>query len=121
MDVSGYSSAIATPEIIEENTDSTLTETTNLSYFFGPGNDKLQINSIQYPDSSVVARCAIFHDFLDKNDVALEMWSRAKGDSLNEGMAIGIILFFSIVIVWTIYHRIKQFRNNRRRLVKKWS
>lgn len=120
MDVSGYSSVIATPEIIDENTDTTLSETVNLSYFFGPGNDKLKINSIQYPDSSVVARCAIFHDFLDKNDTALEMWSRAKGDSLNNGMAISIVSFFSLLIIWTFYHKIRQYRNNRRRPIRKW-
>jgi spermidine/putrescine transport system substrate-binding protein len=82
MDVSGYSSAVATPEIIKAQTDTTLTETANLSYFFGPGNDKLKINSVQYPDSSVVARCVLLHDFLDKNDLILEMWTRVKGDNL---------------------------------------
>jgi spermidine/putrescine transport system substrate-binding protein len=82
MDISGYSSAVATPEIVEAQIDSSLTEKVNLSYFFGPGNDSLQINSIQYPDSSVVARCVLLHDFLDKNDKVLEMWSRVKGNSL---------------------------------------
>jgi spermidine/putrescine transport system substrate-binding protein len=83
MDVSGYSSAVATPEIIEAQSDPTLTETTNLSYFFGPGNGKLKINSVQYPDSSVVDRCVLLHDFLDKNDQVLEMWSRVKGNNVN--------------------------------------
>ena len=83
MDVSGYSSAVATPEIIEAQSDSTLTETVNLSYFFGPGNGKLKINSVQYPDSSVVERCVLLHDFLDKNDQVLEMWSRVKGNNVN--------------------------------------
>ena len=83
MDVSGYCSAVATPEIIEAQSDSTLTETVNLSYFFGPGNDKLHINPIQYPDSAVVDRCVLLHDFLDKNDQVLEMWSRVKGNNVN--------------------------------------
>jgi spermidine/putrescine transport system substrate-binding protein len=83
MDISGYSSAVATPEIIEAQIDTTLTETVNLSYFFGSGNDKLLINSVQYPDSTVVDRCVILHDFLDKNDKVLEMWSRIKGNSIN--------------------------------------
>jgi len=83
MDVSGYSSAVATPEIIEAQSDSTLTETVNLSYFFGAGNGKLHINSVQYPDSSVVERCVLLHDFLDKNDQVLEMWSRVKGNNVN--------------------------------------
>ncbi|HNX54414.1 MAG TPA: ABC transporter substrate-binding protein [Prolixibacteraceae bacterium] len=80
MEVSGYCSAVATPEIIKAQSDSTITETTNLSYFFGPGNGKLHINPIQYPDSSVVDRCVLLHDFMDKNDKVLEMWSRVKGN-----------------------------------------
>ena len=83
MDVSGYCSAVATPEIIEAQSDSTLTETVNLNYFFGPGNGKLHINPIQYPDSSVVDRCVLLHDFLDKNDQVIEMWSRVKGNNVN--------------------------------------
>jgi spermidine/putrescine transport system substrate-binding protein len=82
MDVSGYCSAVATSEILNAQIDSTLSETVSLSYFFGPGNDKLKVNSIQYPDSSVVNRCVLLHDFLDKNDKILEMWSRVKGDNL---------------------------------------
>jgi len=83
MNVSGYCSAVATPEIIEAQSDSKITETVNLNYFFGKGNDKLHINSIQYPDSSVVDRCVLLHDFLDKNDQVLEMWSRVKGNNVN--------------------------------------
>lgn len=82
MEISGYTSAIASNEIIEAQIDSTLTGTVNLNYFFGPGNESLQINPIQYPDSSVISRCVILHDFLDKNDKILEMWSRVKGDNL---------------------------------------
>ena len=83
MNVSGYCSAVATPEIIKAQSDSTLTETVNLNYFFGPGNGKLHINPIQYPDSSVVDRCVLLHDFLYKNDQVLEMWSRVKGNNVN--------------------------------------
>ena len=82
MDVSGYSSAVASPEIAKAQSDSTLTTTVNLSYFFGPGNNSAHINPVQYPDSSVVSRCVLLHDFLDKNDKILEMWSRVKGDNL---------------------------------------
>jgi spermidine/putrescine transport system substrate-binding protein len=82
MDVSGYCSAISTPEIIRAQTDSSLTQTVNLSYFFGPGNDKLYLNHIQYPDSSVIGRCVLLQDFLDKNEKILEMWSRVKSNRL---------------------------------------
>jgi spermidine/putrescine transport system substrate-binding protein len=118
MDISGYTSAVSTPEIMEAQIDSSLTEIVNLSYFFGPGNDILLINPIQYPDSSIVNRCAIFHDFLDKNDTVLEMWSRAKGDSLNRGMAIMILGFFLTLLIWQNYRRLRKYRSRRRRLGK---
>lgn len=119
MDISGYTSAVATPEILDEQLDTTLTETVNLSYFFGQGNDSLQVNPIQYPDSSIVARCAIFNDFLDKNDTVLEMWSRAKGDNLNQGMAIMIFAFFFLLAVFLIYKRVLRYQSKKRRLGKK--
>jgi spermidine/putrescine transport system substrate-binding protein len=118
MDVSGYTSAVGTPEIMEAQIDSTLTETVNLSYFFGSGNDSLKINPIQYPDSSVVNRCVLLSDFLDKNDSILEMWSRAKGDSLKRGEAIAIFSFFSIMTVWLVYYRGKKYLNKRRKSAK---
>jgi spermidine/putrescine transport system substrate-binding protein len=79
MDISGYCSAVATSEIVDALSDSTLNQTVNVNYFFGPGNDKAKLNPIQYPDSSVIERCVLLHDFLDKNDKMLEMWSRVKG------------------------------------------
>jgi spermidine/putrescine transport system substrate-binding protein len=116
MDISGYTSAVAAPEIIEAQVDSTLENPVNLSYFFGPGNDSLFINPIQYPDSSIVNRCAIIHDFLDKNETVLEMWSRAKGDSLNRGMSILIFAFFLLLAVWQIGKRINKYNSRKRRL-----
>jgi spermidine/putrescine transport system substrate-binding protein len=108
MDVCGYSSVVATPEIAKAKTDNSIEGTSNLSYFFGKGFEKMHVNSIQYPDSSTVARCAIINDFLDKNDTVLEMWSRAKGDSMNWEMALFIFGFFFIMATWLIYRRIKQ-------------
>jgi spermidine/putrescine transport system substrate-binding protein len=122
MDVSGYTSAVGKAEIRDAQIDSSLTETVNLDYFFGPGNEKLQINPIQYPDSSVVSRCVLLHDFLDKNDQILEMWSRAKGDNLNTGMAIGIFGFFAVMGGWIGYKRIARYQKKykRRRLKKEF-
>jgi spermidine/putrescine transport system substrate-binding protein len=108
MEVSGYTSAVATPEILEAQIDTTLTETVNLSYFFGPGNDSLKVNPIQYPDSSEVSRCVLLHDFLDKNDAILEMWSRAKGDNMNKGMGYFIVGFIILLAGWLIYRKVKK-------------
>ncbi len=108
MDVSGYSSAVATPEILDEMIDSTFTEPVNLSYLFGNEYDSVFINPIRYPDESVIERCVLIHDFLDKNDEVLEMWSRAKGDNLNTGMAVLILGFFLALAGWTIYQKVNK-------------
>lgn len=114
MEVSGYSSVVATDEIKDAQIDSAETGTVNLNYFFGPGNEALHINPIQYPDSSVVSRCAIINDFMEKNDTVLEMWSRAKGDSLNRPMAIGIFSFFILLGLWLGYRRINKYVQKRK-------
>lgn len=114
MDVCGYSSVVATPEIANAKTDTEIDQTSNLSYFFGKGYEKMHVNSIQYPDSSIVARCAIFNDFLDKNDTVLELWSRAKGDSMNTEMAVFIFGTFFVLAVWLIYRKVLKYKRRRR-------
>ncbi len=116
MDISGYTSAVGTPEILEAQIDSSLSETVNLNYFFGPGHDSLLVNPIQYPDSSVVERCVLLHDFLDKNEMVLEMWSRARGDNLKGKTAIMIIGLVLLLAVWPIYRQVRKYQKKRRRL-----
>jgi spermidine/putrescine transport system substrate-binding protein len=118
MDVSGYTSALGTDEIKAAQIDSSLSETVNLDYFFGPGNDSLLINPIQYPDSAVVERCVLLHDFLDKNDLVLEMWSRARGDNLNLRMIFTIVGIVLLLAVWPIYRQVKKYRTRLGRLGK---
>ena len=115
MDISGYTSAIGATEIRDVQIDSTLTETVNLNYFFGPGNDSLLINSVQYPDISVVERCVLLHDFLDKNDQVLEMWSRARGDNLNNRMIFIIVGLVILIAAWPVYRQVKKFRGKRKK------
>jgi len=119
MDISGYCSAVASPEIREAAIDSTLESTVNLSYFFGPGNDSLKINPVQYPDQSVVDRCAIINDYLDKNDEVLEMWSRAKGDNLFSGMSYLIAGVVVLIVAFIIYRFIKKSKSKKKRTGKK--
>ena len=119
METTGYSSVVATPEILEAQIDTSLTEPVNVSYFFGAGADSAMINPIQYPDSSVIQRCAIIHDFLDKNELVLEMWSRAKGDNLNRTAAILIFAFFLALTLWIIYRKIRRYAMKRKKKDKK--
>ena len=88
MDACGYVSAVATPEILEAKIDTTLSYFADLSYFFGPAADSIQIDKVQYPDRTVVERCAMIRDSGDKTELVLEMWSRVKGDNLGVGVVI---------------------------------
>ena len=69
-DACGYVSAVATPEILEAKIDTTLSYFADLSYFFGPAADSIQIDKVQYPDRTVVERCAMsLWTFGDKTEL----------------------------------------------------
>lgn len=114
MDMTGYVSAIATPEILEERIDTTLTESVDVSYFFGEGAEHARVNPVQYPDRKVVERCAMIRDFGNKTEVVLEMWSRVKGDNLNSWIVILIFAVFGLLFVWIVYKRINRYQQKRR-------
>jgi spermidine/putrescine transport system substrate-binding protein len=44
----------------------------------------------------------------------LEMWSRVKGDNLSVGMLVGIIVFFSVLLVWGIWRKVDAYRKKQR-------
>lgn len=88
MDAIGYVSAVGAPEVLENRTDDSLDETSDVSYFFGEGADSVKIDRVQYPSAEVIARCAMMHDSGDRTEQMLEMWSRVKGDNINTGIII---------------------------------
>lgn len=114
MDEIGYVSAVATPEILEAQTDTTLQKYSDLSYFFGTEADSVQIDPVQYPDKSVVERCAMIRDFGDRTELVLEMWSRVKGDNLNTGIVLLIFTVFGVLFVWLVYGKIKKYKQKQR-------
>jgi len=109
MDFCGYVSSIATPEILEEKVDTTLDYYADLSYFFGPDADSIQIDKIQYPDRKVVERCAMIRDFGDKTKEVLDIWSRIKGDNLGVGITILIFIVVALMSGWMIYKRWQRY------------
>lgn len=114
MDAIGYVSAVATPEILESKTDTTLEKFSDLSYFFGPEADSIQIDPVQYPDKKVVERCAMIRDFGDRTELVLEMWSRVKGDNLNTGIVLLIFSVFGLLFVWLVYGKIRKYQQTKR-------
>ena len=126
MDAIGYVSAIATPEIMEAKIDSTIETVSDLSYFFGPDADSIQIDKIQYPDRKVVERCAMIRDFGDKTKEVLDIWSRIKGDNLGVGITILIFVVVALMSGWMIYKRWQRYsrrkqqrRRSRRKKIKR--
>ncbi|ADV44647.1 spermidine/putrescine ABC transporter [Bacteroides helcogenes P 36-108] len=116
MDAIGYVSAVATSEIMEAKRDTTIKGFSDLSYFFGniAGADSLQINPVQYPDRKIVERCAMIRDFGNRTELVLEMWSRVKGDNLNNGIVLLIFAVFGILFVWLVYGKIRRHKQKQR-------
>ena len=117
MDAIGYVSAVATDEILEEKIDSTLENYSDLSYFFGPHADSVQVDPIQYPSREVIERCAVIRDFSNKEDLekVLEMWSRVKGDNLNAGLVLFIFAVIGVLFISLLANKIKKYRSQQQR------
>ncbi len=101
MDVTGYVSALASPEILEAMTDNSLDYTVNASYFFGPGTaNHAKLNHMFYPDSAEIARCTIMHDWGNDTPLLIEMWSRVRGDNASGRtyVLIGVLVVAMIAI-----------------------
>ncbi len=114
MDAIGYVSAVATPEILEEKIDPELDNFSDLTYFFGPEADSVQVDPVQYPDIKVVQRCAMIRDFGDETEEVLEMWSRVKGDNLNTGIVLLIFFVFGLLLVWIVIQKIRKYKQQQR-------
>ncbi len=121
MEETGYVSAVAAPEILEACIDSTLETTVDASYFFGEGADSVQLSVTQYPDRSIIARCAMIRDIGDKTAEVLDIWSRVKGDNLNSNIVLVILVVVLALCIWQIrrrwltYQRKQAQRRKRRR------
>ncbi len=119
MDEIGYVSVIGTPEVMEYMSESAvesgMDEPLDLRYFFGEEADSVVINPVLYPDNSVIERCAMMHDSGPRTAALLEMWSRVKGDNLNNWMVIVIFIAIGALLVAGIMRKIKRRRQRRRR------
>lgn len=110
MEENGYVSSIAAPEIMEACVDSTLEDCVDASYFFGPAAKCVKLRNTQYPDISVVNRCSMIRDFGDRTVKVLDIWSRVKGDNLNSGIVILILVVVAGLSGWQIHRRIQTYK-----------
>ena len=126
METTGYVSSVATPEVLRHASDSNAyLATQNLAYFFGPVGRNAHLNPIMYPDSAVVARCAMIHDAGEHTPEVLDMWSKVKGDNLGGGLVVfllGVVGALAAVVGYKKYttyrHRRLSRRHRRRHVVK---
>ena len=119
MEEIGYVSVIASPEVLEAQSDDELTETVDASYFFGEGAEKVKLNPVQYPDKSVIERCAMMHDSGDRTPKMLEMWARVKGDDVPLWNLMIIIVTFGILLIFGIRRKILKARKASHRTQRK--
>lgn len=113
MDEIGYVSAIGTQEVLDEQNDpETYEEAVDASYFFGEGADSVHLWQVQYPDASVIKRCAMMHDSGPRTEQMLAMWSRVKGD--NASPVTAIVIFLAVVgfAVYGINKKRKRHKKN---------
>lgn len=119
MDAIGYVSVIATPEVQEYMSEwaveSGFDEPLDVSYFFGEDADSVILNPVFYPDKSVINRCAMMHDSGPRTAALLEMWSRVKGDNLNNWMVIFILVVFGALLILGIIRKMRRRQRQRRR------
>ena len=99
MDETGYSSAIATPDILKTITNNDIKETIDLSYFFGPKATAVHADSIMYPDISTINRCSFLRDSGDRQEVIREMWNKIKEKPVTNYWQIALIVCLGLVLI----------------------
>jgi spermidine/putrescine transport system substrate-binding protein len=113
MEAIGYVSAIGGPEILAAQSDSTLWEAQDVSYFFGPSAVAACVNPVQYPAASIISRCGVLHDTGERTEDLLAMWTRVKGD--NASTFTFVLLGLAIVGLLAGFFASKNRKSSRRR------
>ncbi len=115
----GYVSAVATPEILEAIEDETIEEYSDLRYLFGDGADSVRVDNVQYPDVSVIERCAMSRDFGDRTEAMMIMWATVKGDNLSIEMIAVIVVTAIAIIIYYLYQYYTAYTRRRYRKRRK--
>lgn len=112
MDAIGYISALGTKEILEAGIDTTLENTVDVSYIFGPEATAVKLDPTQYPDISIIKQCAPERDSGERTQKLLEMWERIKGDNLGISTYLVIGVFAVLVGVVVAHSVLKRKRRS---------
>ncbi|SHK47631.1 ABC transporter substrate-binding protein [Xylanibacter ruminicola] len=110
MDETGYSSAIATPDILRTVTNDKIKETIDLSYFFGPKATAVHVDSVMYPDINTINRCSFLRDSGDRQEVIREIWDKIKNKSVINYWHIAIAGCILLAIILTCIIILRRLR-----------
>lgn len=115
MEETGYVAANGAMEVLESQIDDEC-EPLDLTYFFGPEALGIRVDPVLYPDASVIARCALEHDWGADTDKLLAMWSRVKGDNAGTSTYVVVILAAILLVIFFVTRaRGKKSRKHGRR------
>ncbi|MBQ6437646.1 MAG: ABC transporter substrate-binding protein [Bacteroidales bacterium] len=115
MEETGYVAANGAMEVLESQIDDEC-EPLDLTYFFGPEALGIRVDPVLYPDASVIARCALEHDWGADTDKLLAMWSRVKGDNAGTSTYVVVILAAVLLVIFFVTRaRGKKSRKHGRR------
>ncbi len=113
MEFTGYVSTSAAPEVLEAFIDEKY-DPINLSYFFGPEADSVNVDPVLYPDLSVIEKGGLEHDWGERTPLLVEMWSRVKGDNANWMTVAVVSVFLIALLAFAILSRRSRKRKHRR-------
>ncbi len=103
----GYVSCSGSTEVLDAFIDDKY-EPIDLSYFFGPEASAVRTDRTLYPDRADIERATLEHDWGERTDALISMWSRVKGD---EASAMTGIVIGGVVAAMIAFALIKRFGN----------
>ena len=112
MDETGYIAASGAWEVLESVIDEEF-DPIDLSYFFGEEAKSVCVNPVQYPDASVIEKCALMHDWGDETERLLSMWQNVKGSSVGASAFIIIGLVIVAAAAYVVFS--SKSKKNRRK------
>jgi spermidine/putrescine transport system substrate-binding protein len=118
MEETGYVSANGDISVMESQIDDSY-DPVDLSYFFGEDATEVCVNPVLYPDKSVMDLCVLEHDWGEKTEKLIAMWSRVKGSDTNAMTVIVISVFLIGMLALGLYNKFFSKKAKRRRAARR--
>lgn len=99
VEETGYVSCSGSTEVLDAFVDDRY-EPIDLSYFFGPEATAVRTDPVLYPDRSTIERSTQEHDWGERTDALIAMWSRVKGDEAN---VMTFIVIGAVVVAMVLF------------------